>query len=76
MRCTCLIFHQLIHMSHFAQHMSRFVQREYENTNGEMRHVHYRSTLERSQPIVLALLNLNIVTVIIRIINIIKYNTN
>ena len=51
--------------------MSRFAQREYKNTGGEMSYVHYRSTLERSQLIFVALLDLHFLTVIIRIINII-----
>ena len=37
---------------------------------GEMSYAHIRSTLERSQPIVVALLDQHLVTVIIRIINI------
>ena len=51
--------------------MSHFEQREYKNTDSEMRYVQYRLTLERSQPIVVALLGLHFVPVIMRIINII-----
>ena len=51
--------------------MSHFEQCEYKNTDSEMRYVQYRSTLERSQPIVVVFLDLHFVPVIMRIINVI-----